>query len=1733
MASAPGTSPQSSLLDNVTALYDRGLFLQAYRESAAYWNGQVRPDDLSIDELVLGSRLAARLGGSRLSRRIARYCLKREPSHPRVRYYTTHLMTSRQYFGQLREIDQHPELEGADSDTQSSWLGYSALRWAIIRDFGRAHRCLDLARKHGPQDSWVLSCESDVFGYEDRREEALKAAEAAWEKSPGVPYTARSLGYSLLQLGRVDEAAARLAHAAENCESYEVVLTACWYLAAQAETRSGDERTRIVAYARKLAETSTELAPLADRESLAAIARAKLDLAEIADDRPAMEGLATEARSPFHRRMLKNLRNNPNGARIRLPFRHAIQRHNECLPTSIGSAMAAMGTPIDAVQMASELTFGGTPEWAAAEWLEKHGYVVRFFVATGEIAATLVKNGFSFEVTLDFDTSAHAVAVVGLDEAAGTLLVHDPNGFRATEYLLEALGAREAPIGPKGMIAVRPERAAELDRLLPAAEVETMTAREAYRRAGYLHGLEAAREVVARISAAHPAHPNTLLLQAHQDQEEGRTGAALEKYRRLLEQFPGSALVRADLLACCRSLRNTALMRQTLANVVERGILPGIEAQQQWRYPPADYVSEYADLLRLSAETSRRAKQLLTSLIGRAGLCASAWHNFGDLLWYERDWEGALFSYRIAACLADRNEHYARAYADMLARLGREEDGFAWLRQRVNRFGGVLEGVATWVSLIAELEEKGHPERALAAATEAVAVHPVSAELLSFVVPFQARMGNWEETERLLHALEQTRNSTLFSQASARFHRMRGELKKALSCAEEWVSNARHSMSAREELVSLLAQIEGDAAAIARARQWLQERPGHEQIEELYCQQLNRVSYSNWRKYGVLLRRIARNGEDVWAWRELAFCAMYDFDSARPALRRRLEPKITRYLSECERISPGEAATIRARADWRQVRGEWPEAVSLWLAAIELEPSSSYSLRHLWDCSARLSAEQRREMLNRVEAAFLARPGSSAVAREFAMLIAQRFGVSAAEEAVARWMKQRPEDAEIIEAMVDLLLTHGHGRTDDERALALLVPELKRYPFHLGLRVSHANALQNLRRFDEAEEVLREIVRRHPDHIWSRTRLAWMKQQRRETEAALAELDAALLVDPRNTSITRARVEIQIQQQRFAEARTTVKDTLQKFPESVGWREGAINLLQECGDLEAAIEAARAGVVEYPRGAYMWLLLSRTLSEHREFAAQGELEACLRRSLELNLTLYEAADYLAMLLAQQRRYAEAEEMLRAIEQRLGDPSPALGRMAWIRRTRGEKSGAVEDAISLVEQFPWYSWGWNTLLNWLGEDKDWDRAREILREVPVEQRTNVGFRERRLEILAEANADRQVLDQAWSSLLADFPEELSPHLVRYDQLREQERWSEAIDILEHIRGIFPDSPYVLARRVEVLAHSHDRDAAVTTLMKLFFAEAEPSVWPPNYAWAALKVDGYQAVAYPTVVAELENGRKPTARAIALLADYAIETWGIEKRRLQPRARTWMPHRGAREVKKLLKILDQRGTAQAVHRATVLRRLTDFGYDRVVLQYWKKHRSDVEGRLETWAETIRTLVNLKKYREVRNLFHGWQQRPGVEMWMVTNYVISLSGVGRKVLNEIRSTCHAALSGLHHDHCARYLAYREAEACALLGDVEGFSACWTQYREYFDGKLEKGEWFEEQRRYLLADLPVLARSLRDGDRKGYKRQLRALRWERVRPKAPATNVEKIQWRHLWWIVWLIVVLSRLQNC
>ena len=1708
-------------LEEVQHLYDQNRFLEAFRQSSDFWNPATNIQQLSTDQLILGSRLAFRLGGPRLARALLRVAVQKDPFNTRVRYFACHMRTRGwPVLEELRALEQEPDLSGEDIEARASWFAVHACRWAALRDFDRAYQYIESAHRLKPEDGWVLSCESTVFGCADRWEDALDSAEIAWRVSLGAPYAARCLSASLLGLRRADEAATRLESAAEQTQSWEVASLAGWHLCALTETLPEEQWSPLLSRARQLAGRLPELAPLADRETRRSIAYMQLDIAQLANDHTAMEVWSKEARSPFYNRVLTNLRGNPSAIRTRLRFRHAIQKYDACLPTSLVSALAAMGVLISPDEMTADITFGGTPEWAAAEWLTKHDLAVRFFVVTPETAKKLIKHGIAFTMSSLDDDFAHAVAVVGIDEAAGTLLVHDPRMFRATHYLVDAIGRGEAPFGPTGMAAVPQDQAMLLDEILPE-DANVAAAAQAYYRAVALGGAASARPVVEEVSKRFPGHPQTRLLEALHALSMGHTAEALAGFTALLHEYPEPAGVRIRVLDACRSLANTALLRQTLKSIVDTGVLPGMQSEQPWVYPPARYVCEYADVLRFSAPTREDARSLLKAVLRRQIYSAEAWHSLADLLQDEGDTQAALLAYRLASCLADIDDHYARAYCDALVRAGRESEGLEWLARRTHKYGNVRRAFGTWITRIRALEDLGHPGEALAACEEALGQAANASEVLGFAVPFLARMGHWQRAEDLLAALKSAGNQAVFEEAAVHFHRMRGDLPTAFLHAEAWVGEDPRSKDARHTLLEVTTSWKGAEAALAVATRWKGENPGHEGFEDIYCQQLVAADAPIWRKQRMLLRRVRRNPEDAWAWRELTFDTIQEYEQANEQKRARLEPKITGFLAECDRTGLDTVHTLRAHAQWQEARGHRREAVQGWLESIRRDAGGFYSYRRIWECSSTFDADGRSEIWRRIEPLLLNWPGPLTSAREMMALLAERFGIAEAEETISRWKERRHEDPEVLEAYADLLLDHGHGRSDTERALQTLKYAVEHFPYHLGLRFSLANAHRSLGEDEQAEGVLHEILRRHPGNTAAQIQLVWIAYHSGNAEAAKAALDSLEARNPLNSSVWEARARMLMQQTSVAQAAAVIEQGLRTLPRDIGWRNRAISLLIDCGAHEKAIETAREGTRLFPRGAFLWLLLGRTLNRLRNLASPGEIELCFRRSTNFNLILFAATDELSALLAEQRRFDEAEQALRRIEPLLTDPSPVRGRLAWLKRERGNKREALQDLAVVVQSAPWYRWGWSVLIDWLMEDQAWEQARSMLGGVIPELRTHVSFRVQRLQLLEKAGIAVATLDQEWNDLLRDFPRDVSLYVLRYDSLHASQRLQECADVLAGIHSVHPNDLYVLARLAEVQLSKGERAKALETALRVWFAPVEESTWPANKVWEVLKNAGMGDELCGVGRAQLQGGQKPTPRALRLLASHAMEA--TVERDVQPFAKTLFPKGGARQVLDMLEAVARSPWCHSVYVGSLLELLNDYGYQRLVVRFWKQHRGLLNTGVEPWAQTGRALAGLEHKREVRRHLADWRKRPGVEMWVVGNYVLSFAGVRHADLQEVGSTCSDALANLPHDHCASFLAHLKAEADALLGDDTSLLRTWTMYETYFDKALKQGEFFGPKQSYLLGDIPTIVRLLQQNEMRLYRSVVRNLRWKRrLSTFLPAETVSAVS--DIPWWVWCL---------
>jgi hypothetical protein len=326
-------------------------------------------------------------------------------------------------------------------------------------------------------------------------------------------------------------------------------------------------------------------------------------------------------------------------------------------------------------------------------------------------------------------------------------------------------------------------------------------------------------------------------------------------------------------------------------------------------------------------------------------------------------------------------------------------------------------------------------------------------------------------------------------------------------------------------------------------------------------------------------------------------------------------------------------------------------------------------------------------------------------------------------------------------------------------------------------------------------------------------------------------------------------------------------------------------------------------------------------------------------------------------------------------------------------------------------------------------------------------------------------------------------------------------------------------------VEVLSRAQDKKAALETALLICFAPVEESSWPADKVWDVALTGGFADDLYKKAAERLSNGEKPTRRTFARMVAHPmrIET----KRVLQPKTTTWFLFGGAKELARLERLVSNAKWDGSSYRAEVYRELCDYGYHRVVRRLWRRH-SNTTLSIDEWSQIGRALVGAHLYPEGRRFFRAWRERPGVQMWMVANYSLCVSRLRRNQLEELRTTCRDALSGLPHDHCANFLAHVLAEACALLGDKEAFLQTWNTYSAYFGTELKKDEYFQPKRRHLQGDIPMMARYLQQNETWLYRKMLWKLLWGSVQPTQTGRGTERQPFANVpWWVWWLLFML------
>jgi predicted Zn-dependent protease len=1630
-----------SMLDNkelqhIQTLYDEHRFIDAYEASEKYWNRDYQLNDFTVDELILGARLAGRLGNNKIRRWILRELKKMYPLNPQVIYFG-------EFDSRLDALErlEMPDLESScDATILSSWYASRAMSWAEVRDWAQADNYIKKAEDLQVDRSWIMTCKAFVHYMKDEWQEAYEILIKEWNELPGMPFCGSLLGNVLSRLDRTEEVVKILIDTARKGQSYEIIRTTIWYALASAD-RLADNNKYYLDCIEELMRLLPASTPFADRETSITIESMRIDFAFIAKDYKAISEGPEIIKSGFYHNVYKHSIAHSGGAIKTLAIQPVYQKHNSCLTSSLSTVLDYWGQKVSDDELAREISYGGTSSLVAEKWLKKQGYETTHIALNEEIMKRLIDKNIPVIISLYGESISHAVVIYGYNNLTGTTLIHDPSSVRCSHYFTTGLFEQEAPMGPKALIVVPSEEKAIFDEL-PQVAMDVMNARMSFWEA-YMHqGVEGLSQLHGEVFEKYPTHPISRMIQAYFLLQKGSMKEAVEKFRLLVEDYPISKEIRCAYIYALERVSNNTMLLEVLDSLVNHGRLPSIKTEEQWQSLGLSYVCQYADLLNKSAKTRLEAVRKLREILRKTSQSAEVYHSLADIYIEMGDYQSALLPARLAANLLDENNHYARTCANVYRWLNREEEGLEYLKKRALCYSDFKLAWDGWECYIDTLEDYGYPRLAYEKLLDLKETYLDICDFNSYALNFLIRRGEWDEAKKTLERLKNDENRLAYYRAAYFYYRGLGQWREALPFCEKCIQENPNDYSFREKYLELLAYRDGNVKMLEKLASWVKEYPQnidfHIMNYDIHIEQVGMRDEA----IDILRSKLKINADSDWDLRELFHKLADDYDAESEERRQlifeelsEINDKVKNSSSRCSR-----SLVLMARFAMLEKRDE--DARKYFLRALKIDSEYSYIYRYVWNLSTGDKRQEIREFLLQI---LFVQGGISPKFYDILELIAEDEGVAVALDEWNALADQRGHDPELSCAKARLLLDFGSGVSDAEKVVEYLIEAQKSYPLHYEIKHLLIRAYGTANKEHERLAALEALHKLYPADINTLLNLADCYMKNDQEKAAACYKKAS--------EIAPLRVNVYIRWAHFCkhfekmdEGIAVLDKALKFIPRSITLREQLIDDAIENYQESFAIEVAREATVIFTEGAYLWYLYANTLS--RTGQSLTLIVDTYKKVLEFNPRLFAAADELSILYVDSSHFSEAENLMR--EQVKFDPksSSPQGRLAWIQYKKGDLRLATKTLRSILLNDSRYEWGWRLQFSLLHELKDTKINKEILcDEWKTERMVDMPLlRVRRLEILSDIKGLDGLCEEEWLALIKDFPKDLRVVLRRFDAL-EEEKPQKAWELLSSVEKNFPNESLILSRKIPHLLKRNELNDALSTCLKIWINPANNDDWAAQHAWDTLSDDQKDQVC-DLFQEKFEAG------------DYLVPSIFYEFLLVRFKA--------LKSKKQLRKLLD--GITECLmgvkwcaeqHKENFLRALGNAGHNDLVVQYCEASPELYQKSHLPWQQYTHVKM-LTEPEAGHRLLKNWQtERLDLDMFILQNYLsMSLSDEQHfdfksKNLFKVREHARDALKLLKHDYTCAYISTVYCVSLIKLGYYEEFIKEYEYYDHYINAQ------------------------------------------------------------------------------
>lgn len=1260
-------------LGRIRELYSQGRYRQALTIGQAF--GPIREWTGPAGRLIAG-RLAIQLGAPRLGKQLHLVAFRESPAYLEAVYY--HARYRLEHYGPLscwRFQRAHADWSDAPPELRADWFAVEALCTARLRDFDRAERLLVKADAEAPNRAWVQVERASVLEVAERTADALASARRSLELHPWFRPGVQAVAHLLQRGGREAEAIELLTEAAEHLES-GVILA---HLAAlQLDTgRWVDARRSLDRYA--------DLSPLLEPDVAKWLAARRADVLYLLGEPEPAAANAKQVEEDFYTSFAQTL----DGAEHTLDKGWTSPR--TLLTVDLSPVNGAPPSPHDLLARFWNVPLppnpetppplDGLPDAADRRRFDQAGWVTREFVLCAETTLALIQRGVPFLVTLVETGFGQSRFVLGADPLRGSLFVIEGPDPRPAEAPVKILSERYRAFGPRCLVAVPAAEAHRLDGLaFPDSDAHDRL--HVLQTALLDHQFADAKARLAALRTDLPNHRLTKFAAIAWARATAHPVLLLDALNDLLADYPhDSSLI----------LSKSAVLRD-LGRTRERLDLLTVEGDKT--ESDAILMQSLAQLLLPEPHRQYDADRLLRRSVRVRPHAAAGYYLLASQRWEHQQFPEAVELYRMAACLDDREEQFAEAYAKAATVVGQSPEPLRLFQQKATRAAQPYPPAVR--ALYAALFERDEPAQAFAALGKAIeklqateTPPPELGELLLFRAEQRANFARFADAEHDLAAAKPLAPPVLWHRSAARVARTKPDYPAALAALRELVKHDPLSADAHRLTAQLLADTQGRAVARTYLADLVQRFPDMYPLVKLRAEFL----YPDQDDAATAATQalIDLCPHDAWANRQLALIL---------ADRKRIDEAMAA-VNRAAADEPDHPSHFAVLAHVHRRADRIDEALATFRSGLELYPDHDVALFELVQLSRGL--KEKKDSLRFIAEQLHAKPhtgdGLLAYFGQSAPLIDDPDELELFAAELDRFLDERPDLWQAWSVNVQAKLM-DHQPTE---AASLAQEEAERFPLVARVWVDVAETARAAGHADEALDALRQAASVAPAWVPAVREYAdALAEANQEAEAIelLERLVARTPLDPQaHWNLAERLWHAGRSRDALDRAKMVVRHDTGTMPRvEVAWP-AVMNWSDRLDVPDEPLELARELTRDRAGDPRAWLQLARCLHEP---GRTDEALAALEHAIRLDPRNVDAHDQKAERLAFLGRFDEALEAARPSVMAGDMPMLLQGRAAWVEARRGNYAAAIPPMQALVSVDPDYVWGWQQLAEWYNE-----------------------------------------------------------------------------------------------------------------------------------------------------------------------------------------------------------------------------------------------------------------------------------------------------------------------------------------------------------------------------------------------------------------------------------------------